>query len=363
MFWTHRQRKRGKRVARTALILAVTLVLSLIMAACGDDDAGGDGTDDGRPDVIDFSLNWFPGAAFAPFFVAQDKGYYDEANLAVNIVDGTGSGEAVRRVDIGQADIAVGDSGVIINAIRGGADLKIVMMLADIPLQGIFIRADTGITSIEGLEGATIGAPPEDAARLLMPAVANAAGIDHDTINYIDIQPTTKYAVLESGEVDAVFDIAQNAPLIWEAMGGKENVVHIPFADYGVELYSLAIFTRGDVLEERGDELERFITAVRKGWVYSLANPQEALDIYQTTHTWLDLDAEMQTFMIWIDLCQSDNYRENGFGWISEEKMQSTLEIVQQFYPASGDMVDLTSADQVMTNELMDDTKVDLPDL
>jgi len=344
----------------TRVLFALPLVFALVLAACGNDDGGSSGEASDRPDVINFSLNWFPGAAFAPFTVAQDNGYYAESNVAVNIVSGSGSGEAIRRVDIGQADIAIADSGVVINAVRGGADLKIVMMLADQAVQGIFIRADSGITRIEDLEGATIGAPPEDAARLLMPAVARAAGINHDSINYIDIQPVTKYAVLESGEVDAVFDIAQNAPLIWEAMGGPENVIHIPFAEYGIDLYSLAVFARTEVIENRADELDRFLHAVRRGWQFALENPRETMENYQRYHTHIDLESELTVFDIWIDLMQTDNYRDNGIGWISPEKMASTIEIVQQFFPRSGDQVDLTDPDQVMTNELLS-RKVDLP--
>ena len=84
-----------------------------------------------KPDVLNFSLNWFPLADHAAYYSAVALGYYDQSNLAVNVLQGSGSGASVRRVDIGQADCGIADTPVIINGIRNGAQIKIVAMEFD----------------------------------------------------------------------------------------------------------------------------------------------------------------------------------------------------------------------------------------
>src|SRR5690349_21792495 len=84
-----------------------------------------------KPDVVNFSLNWFPLADHAAYYSAASLGYYEKENLAVNILQGSGSGASVRRVDIGQADCGIADTPVVINGIRNGADIKIVAMEFD----------------------------------------------------------------------------------------------------------------------------------------------------------------------------------------------------------------------------------------
>src|SRR5438552_313183 len=68
-----------------------------------------------KPDVVNFSLNWFPLADHAAYYSAVSLGYYEKENLAVNILQGSGSGASVRRVGIGQADCGIADTPVIIN--------------------------------------------------------------------------------------------------------------------------------------------------------------------------------------------------------------------------------------------------------
>ncbi len=104
-----------------------------------------------KPDVVNFTLNWFPLADHAAYYSAASLGYYEKANLAVNILQGAGSGAAVRRVDIGQADCGIADTPVIINGIRNGADIKIVAMEFDHSPDAVWTTKKTGITKISDL--------------------------------------------------------------------------------------------------------------------------------------------------------------------------------------------------------------------
>src|SRR5438876_792012 len=157
-----------------------------------------------KPDVVNFSLNWFPLADHAAYYSAVSQGYYEQANLAVNILQGAGSGASVRRVDIGQADCGIADTPVIINGIRNGADIKIVAMEFDHSPDAVWTTKKAGITKISDLVGKTIGASPDDSERILFPALAAVNNMDPNSVKFVSVTATGNYAMLASGSVDAI---------------------------------------------------------------------------------------------------------------------------------------------------------------
>ena len=61
--------------------LAVVLALLPVLVACGGD--GGGGSDD--LEDVTIGLTFVPNIQFAPFYVALEKGYYEDAGLWVEL--------------------------------------------------------------------------------------------------------------------------------------------------------------------------------------------------------------------------------------------------------------------------------------
>ena len=75
---------------------------------------------------VDFLLNWTIAADHSPYYVALDKGWYEEAGLDVNVIIGQGSGYSATAIDAGTADIAICDAPVAFAYREQGAAVKIV---------------------------------------------------------------------------------------------------------------------------------------------------------------------------------------------------------------------------------------------
>ncbi len=114
-------------------------------------------------DKVTLNLNWFYVGDHSPYFVAADKGWYKEEGLEVNIVPGKGSGDVVKKVDVGSVEFGIVDTGVLIVARAQGAKVKIVSMLFDKSPYCMWMWKDSGINSPKDLVGKKIGAPPGDA--------------------------------------------------------------------------------------------------------------------------------------------------------------------------------------------------------
>ena len=72
---------------------------------------------------ISIQLKWLPQAQFMGYYVALDKGYYEDAGLKVNIVSGGGDIGETTAVYSGQVDFGVTWVSNLIAANAGGMDL------------------------------------------------------------------------------------------------------------------------------------------------------------------------------------------------------------------------------------------------
>src|SRR2546428_2366575 len=72
---------------------------------------------------LDFTISGY----HAPFFVAQDKGYFSQAGLDVTITRGYGSGDTVEKLASGVIDVGFNHPAPLIIANAEGANLRIVM--------------------------------------------------------------------------------------------------------------------------------------------------------------------------------------------------------------------------------------------
>lgn len=87
--------------------------------------ASADGTDLGTPEKssVSIQLKWLPQAQFMGYYVAKDKGYYDEVGLSVNIVSGGGDISETTAVNNGTVDFGVTWVSNTIAANAGGMNL------------------------------------------------------------------------------------------------------------------------------------------------------------------------------------------------------------------------------------------------
>ena len=87
--------------------------------------ASTDGTDLGTPEKssVSIQLKWLPQAQFMGYYVAKNKGYYDEVGLSVDIVSGGGDISETTAVNNGTVDFGVTWVSNTIAANAGGMNL------------------------------------------------------------------------------------------------------------------------------------------------------------------------------------------------------------------------------------------------
>lgn len=307
-----------------------------------------------KTEPLKLAINWFPTGDHGAYFVAKDKGYFTENGLDVSIEYSKGSGDSLAKADTGRADIAVSDTAVVLAGIARGAKVKIIGMIFDETPQNIFSRSDHPIRVPQDMVGTSIGAPPGDSQRMAWPAFARKNDIDPKSVTWVNIEPSAKVAALVAKRVDGVADLLTGKANYEKALDDGQ-VVTMPWAKFGFNMYSMAFIASEETLAERPEAVRAFLKAAYRGWHDVMTDREASLAIYKRVVPVIDVDYIRANQALGIDLMRSARYAEHGLGWIDEKKMcESTL--TANTYMGLARKVDCT---KVYTNAYL--PKVPLP--
>lgn len=306
------------------------------------------------PQKVVFALNWFPVGDHAAYWVALEKGYYRQRGLDVDMQNSKGSGDSIAKVDTGRADVGLADSAVVIASSARGTKVKVVGMVFDKSPLNIWSRKDAPITKPKDLEGKTVAAPPGDGQRQMFPAFARLNGIDPAKVTWVNVEPAAKVPALAEKRVDAVADYTTGLPFYEKAVG-KGNAVMLPWADHGLDMYSMSIIASEKTMKERAPMLRAFLEASYLGWRDVMSDPKSALEIFKKRVPEIDLSIIEPNMMMGLELMKTDRYAKNGIGWMEEKKMCDSVDLVNTYMGVPTKV----ECKAVYTNEFL--TKVELP--
>ena len=140
-------------------ILALLAAGTLLLTGCGAQNAAqSDAANSGSDDLqhLTVVLDWYPNALHAFLYEAQEKGYFAEEGLDVDIQSPAGVNDAMSMVAAGKADIGLYYQQDVIQA-RAEQDVPIKSIGAVVqgPLNIILSLKDKNITKPQDLEGKT----------------------------------------------------------------------------------------------------------------------------------------------------------------------------------------------------------------
>lgn len=305
------------------IILFCILALVTTMTACGNESS-----DTGEK--ITICLDWTPNTNHTGLYVAQEKGYFEELGLTVEIVQPPEDG-AASLVATGKAQFGVDFQDYIAPAFAREDRLPITAVAALLQhnTSGIISLKGNGIDRPKGMENkvyATWDLPVEKA---IIKSVVETDGGNYDSIEMIPSTVTDVVTALKT-DVDAVW-----VYYAWDGIATEVKGVETDYFDFKdinpvLDYYSPIIIANDEYLESNKDQSKAFLQAVAKGYEYATDNPEEAADIMIQANPELDEDLVRQS-QNWI----SDEYKaeveqwgyidqgrwDGFFGWLFEEDL------------------------------------------
>ncbi len=225
---------------------------------------------------IRLQLKWHHQFQFAGYYAAEQKGYFKEAGLKVELLEGNASNPPVQAVLGGNAEFGVTGSDIINYHIAKKPVVVISAIFQHSPY--VFLTlADRKINSATDLADKKIMVS-KDQGWLLLRALFIREGIPSNKI--IIVEHTWNNQDLINGKVDAITGYSTVEPHQIRKLG--YNVTLIRPIDYGIDFYGDVLFTTRSMADNEPEKVENFNAACQKGWVYAMSHPSEMSDYILT---------------------------------------------------------------------------------
>ena len=274
---------------------------------------------------IKFQLDWRFEGPSALFLTPVAKGYFKDAKLDVTVDAGNGSGGTVTRVASGAYDIGFADLAALMEFHANNPDapnkpVAIMMVYNDTPASVMALKK-SGIKTPADLNGKKLGAPVFDAGRRAFPIFSKANNVTG--VQWTAMDPPLRETMLVRGDVDAITGFTFTSLLNLEARGVKaEDIVVLPYPDYGVKLYGNAIIASPKILKENPAAVKAFLAAFSKGVKDVIANPAAAIADVKARDGIVNVDLETRRLKLAIDtVINSPNARAEGFGQVNGPRL------------------------------------------
>ena len=213
-----------------------------------------------------------------PFFLGVERGYYKAEGIDLEILGGTGSGNAVKVIAAGTYELGFADFGSLIMGRLHGARVKAVMGLLQQGGGGFLFLKKSGIRTMKDLKGKIIAMSPGGSEDASVRAVMAKNGLSMNDISWQYMPGMGKIFAVLAGKADAVGTLWNKMVPFMEAKGAK--VGYLAFADNGVNLLHKGIFVNTSYLAKNKGVIRRFVRANQKAWLAATWDPEAAVDAF-----------------------------------------------------------------------------------
>jgi len=234
-------------------------------------------------DELTLQLKWVTQAQFAGYYVAQAKGFYEEADLDITIKPGGPDIAPTQVIAGGGADVVIEWMPAALAARERG--LPLVNIAQPFARSGMMLTclAESGVTGPEDFPGRTLGVwffgneyPFLSwMSQLNLPTDGGDYGVTVLKQGF-NVDP------LLQQQADCISTMTYNE--YWQVIDAgitPEQLVTFNYTDQGVATLEDGLYVLESALEDPAmvDKLTRFVAASMRGWEYAAANPQEAAEI------------------------------------------------------------------------------------
>jgi NitT/TauT family transport system substrate-binding protein len=308
----------------------LSVLLGLALAGCGANGTtgGSSATPGGSLTKVSIAFGYIPDIQFAPFYVAQSKGYYQAAGLNVTFHSGFVN-DLIGSLAVGHDTFvfATGDEELVARS-KNLPVVDVATIYQRYPVS-LIIPASSSIRSLADIKGHTIGEPgPFGATYIGLQALLYHAHLSLSDVHLTSIG-FTQVAALLSHRFDAVVGYSNNEPLQLRKHGMAVRTFDV--SDYQ-PLVSNGLITTESILHSQPQMVKAFVQATLKGLREVIANPAEAVQISKSYIPGMDVDtatAVLQaTIPIWQGSGQAPLGYNDGAAWQSMVHFLEAVKII-----------------------------------
>lgn len=223
---------------------------------------------------ITLQLNWLNQFQFAGYYVAKEKGFYNNVGLDVDIKEFTVNTHLVEMIKNKKADFAIGSSSLLIDRINGADVIALGAIFQESPLM-LLVKKDSNINSVKDLKNKKIMITNDAANSASILAMLSANGLRES--DFIRQEHSFNIEDLINGNSDAMASYISNEPILLKDKNIEYNIFHPK--DFGFDFYNDILFTSSEFIKNNPKLTKDFYDATIKGWKYAFDNVGETAEI------------------------------------------------------------------------------------
>jgi len=279
------------------------------------------------PVKVKIRLDWKGGAQHAPFYFGQQRGFYKEEGLDLDIISGSGSSDTIKQVGSKAVEFGLVDALVLAQGAQQRVPAKsIAAYYQRTPIVLISPAAKPVTSPRQLLTGIKLGSKKGSATFQGLEALLSANGMTLEQIKLVDIGFGVQPLLVK--QVDAIMGFSMNEPI--EAESGGMAVTLMPIADYGVNAYGLTLVANPDYMKRKPEIVGAFLKATLRSVAETQKNPAGAVAAVAAAVAETDVKHETKVLEHTIPYWQGQDTETHGFGWQTETRWRDTIDIARK---------------------------------
>ena len=214
---------------------------------------------------------------FAGYYAALEKGYYRDAGLDVQLLEGSDGNEPERAVLDGRAQYGVGSSSLLLARMSGKPVVVLAVVFQHSPY-ALAMRQTGPAPDIRSIAGkrVMIGSLTDELTQAdEVMAYLRKEGIS--TSQLVRVEHSFNPDDLVKGKVDAMSIFVSNEPDYLDRLGFPYDI-YSPRAA-GIDFYGDNVFTSEAEIKNHPDRVRAFRAASMRGWQYAMSHQEEIVDL------------------------------------------------------------------------------------
>lgn len=294
----------------------VLFILSIFVIGCGNEKE------------LSLALDWYPNSNHAGIYSAIDEGFFDEEGIKLSVYTPSDPTAIISSVASGRDDFGLSYHPDILQAQSAGLEIVSVLSISQHPLNSIMTLKKSSIKNPSDLKGKVVGYPGIPSNKAMLETVLSSQNININDVETVDVGFELVKALV-SGSVDAIIGAYwTHESIVMELQGYEIEIMRLE--EWGVpDYYELILITNQSFLEENKSDVEKVVNSFKKGYEFSIRNPQESITslINIVGKEIVEEDVERAGVELLIPMWQSNNL---PFGHQDISKWEETYEWMYQ---------------------------------
>ncbi|MEC7920507.1 MAG: ABC transporter substrate-binding protein [Chloroflexota bacterium] len=294
----------------------VLIILSIFVIGCGNENE------------LSLALDWYPNSNHAGIYSAIDEGFFDEEGIKLSVYTPSDPTAIISSVASGRDDFGLSYHPDILQAQSAGLEIVSVLSISQHPLNSIMTLKKSSIKNPSDLKGKVVGYPGIPSNKAMLETVLSSQNININDVETVDVGFELVKALV-SGSVDAIIGAYwTHESIVMELQGYDIEIMRLE--EWGVpDYYELILITNKSFLEENKSDVEKVVNSLKKGYEFSIKNPQESITslISIVGEEIVEEDVERAGVELLIPMWQSNNL---PFGHQDISKWEETYEWMYQ---------------------------------